>query len=75
MSCPSPEILIDYIEGRIKGKQKQEIYNHIANCKDCMDNLQAVFDMPTEEELKKEKVSREAIEKAKRIPKMYPRGE
>ena len=38
-----------------------------------MDALQVVFDVPTEEELKKVKVPREAIEKAIRIPKMYLR--
>ena len=38
-----------------------------------MDALQAVFDAPTEEELKQENVSKEVLEKAKRIPKMYPR--
>ena len=70
--CPPPETLIAYIEGRIEGKEKQDIYNHIANCEDCQDALQAVFNMPIEE-LDEEKVPKEVIEKAKRIPKMYPR--
>ena len=76
-NCSSPETLIGYIEGRIEGKKKQEIYNHIANCKDCMDALQAVFDIPTEEELEKYRPPKEVIEKAKRIPRIYPmqRGE
>jgi len=51
--CPAPKIFVDYIEGRIKGKQKEAIRNHIDRCKDCQDALQAVFDMPTKEELKK----------------------
>ena len=71
--CPSPETLIAYIEGRIDGKQKKDIYDHIANCEDCMDALQAAFDAPTEKELEEEQFSKEVIEKAKRIPKMYPK--
>ena len=42
-SCPNPKTFIDYIEGRIKGKQKEQICNHVDNCKDCMDALQAIF--------------------------------
>lgn len=42
-SCPDPKTFVDYIEGRIKGKQKEEIRNHIDSCKDCMDALQTVF--------------------------------
>jgi len=55
ITCPSPETLIDYTKGKIKGKQRQELYNHVANCKDCQYALQSMFDMPTEEELKKKK--------------------
>ena len=56
-SCPTPKTFVNYIEGRIKGKQKEAIRNHIDQCKDCMDALQAVFNIPTDEKLKKEKVS------------------
>ena len=42
-SCPDPKTFLDYTEGKIKGKQKEEIRNHIDSCKDCMDALQAVF--------------------------------
>jgi len=66
-TCPNPKTFVDYIEGKIKGKQKEEIRRHIDNCKDCMDALQAVFDMPT----KKERVPKEAIDRAKRVPKMH----
>ncbi len=52
-SCPNPKTFVDYIEGKIKGKQKEEIRSHIDSCKDCMDALQAVFSMSTKEELKK----------------------
>jgi len=38
-----------------------------------MDTLQAVFDMPIQEEFGEEKVPKEVIEKTKRIPRMYPR--
>ena len=72
-SCPDPKTFIDYIEGKIQGRKKEEIRKHIDSCKDCQEALQAVFDMPTDEELKKEEVPKEAIEKAMRIPKMYPR--
>ncbi len=46
-SCPAPKTFVDYIEGKIKGKQNQELRKHIDGCKDCMDALQAIFDMPT----------------------------
>ena len=52
VTCPSPATLVDYTKGKIKGREKQELYNHIAKCKDCQYALQAMFDMPTEEELK-----------------------
>ena len=44
-SCPNPKTFVDYIEGRIKGKQKEQIRNHIDNCKDCMDALRAIFNV------------------------------
>ena len=53
ISCPSAAILVDYTNGKIKGRKKQQLYNHIANCKDCQYALQAMFDMPREEGLKK----------------------
>jgi len=52
--CPSPKTFVDYIEGKIEKKQKEEIRNHITNCKYCMDALQAIFNIP-EEKLKKAK--------------------
>ena len=48
-SCPDPKTFVDYIEGRIKGKQKEEMRRHIDSCKDCMDALQAVFNMSVED--------------------------
>lgn len=47
--CPSPKTFVDHIEGKIAGKQKEEIRNHIDNCKDCMDALQAIFNMSAKE--------------------------
>ncbi len=44
-SCPNPKTFVDYIEGKIKGKQKEQIRNHVDNCKDCMDALQAIFNV------------------------------
>jgi len=55
ITCPSPATLTDYTKGKIKGNQKQELYNHIANCKDCQYALQSMFDIPIEGELKKKK--------------------
>jgi len=55
ISCPSPARLVDYIKGKKKGKQKQELHNHIANCKDCQYALKSMFDISIEEELKKKK--------------------
>ena len=54
--CPDPKAFVDYIEGKIQGRKKEEIRKHIDSCKDCQDALHAIFNMPTEEELKKEKV-------------------
>jgi len=48
-SCPDPKTFVDYIEGRIKGEQKEEMRRHIDGCKDCMDALQAVFNMSVED--------------------------
>ncbi len=48
-TCPSPKVFIDYTEGRIKGKKKKAINDHIAHCKRCQDALRDVFDMPKKE--------------------------
>ena len=53
ISCPSPATLADYVKGKKKGKQKQELHEHIANCKDCQYALKSMFDIPIKEELKK----------------------
>ncbi len=70
---PTPRNIISPHRRSHRGKQKQTIYDHIARCNDCMDALQAVFDAPTEEELKQENVPKQVLEKANMIPKMYPR--
>ena len=49
ITCPSPKVFIDYTEGRIKGKKKKAIDDHIAHCKNCQDALKDVFDMPKKE--------------------------
>jgi len=54
--CPTPKTFVDYIEGRIEGRQKEQIRNHVDNCKDCMDALQAIFKVDTEKGLKKTKL-------------------
>ncbi|MDP8259004.1 MAG: hypothetical protein P9L90_06260 [Candidatus Aadella gelida] len=51
-ACPSPKIFMDYTEGRMKGKKKKVIDDHIAHCKNCQDALKDVFDMPKNEESK-----------------------
>lgn len=56
-NCPDPKTFVDYIQGKITGRRNQEIHNHIDNCKDCMDALQGVFDITTEEGLKKLKTA------------------
>ncbi len=48
-TCPSPKVFIDYTEGRIKGKEKKAIDDHMAYCKNCQDALKDVFDMPKKE--------------------------
>lgn len=52
-SCPSPAALVDYIKGKKNGIEKQGLHNHIANCKDCQYALKSMFDVSTEEDLKK----------------------
>ncbi len=52
-SHPTPKAFVDYIGGKIKGKQKQELREHIEGCKDCMDALQAIFNMPTGEDARR----------------------
>ncbi len=52
-SCPTPKAFLDYIEGKIDGKQKEAIRKHIDSCEDCMSALQALFDISAKEELKK----------------------
>ena len=49
-ACPSPKTFIDYTEGKIKGKKKKAIDDHIAHCNNCQNALKSVFNMPTEEE-------------------------
>jgi len=44
-SCPSPKTFIDYTEGRITGKKKKAIDDHIAHCKDCQDAVKGTFGM------------------------------
>jgi len=34
--CPSPDILFDYVKGKIRGKQKKEILEHTAACLHCV---------------------------------------
>jgi len=43
-TCPSPKVFVDYTEGRISGKKKKDIADHIACCKNCQDALKKVFD-------------------------------
>ncbi len=43
-TCPSPKVFIDYTEGRISGKKKKDIADHIAGCENCRDALKKVFD-------------------------------
>ncbi|MFC1643712.1 hypothetical protein ACFL5C_00070 [Candidatus Omnitrophota bacterium] len=49
---------MDYTEGRIKGKKKKDIDDHIAHCKNCQDALKDVFDMPKNEESKSKDLTR-----------------
>ena len=49
ITCPSPKVFIDYTEGRIKGKKKKAIDDHIAHCKNCQDALKDMFDMSKKE--------------------------
>lgn len=35
--CPADEILAAYIDGRLSGKERTEVMEHVASCGDCMD--------------------------------------
>jgi len=67
MSHPSPETLIDYIEGKLSDKERVGIEHHLRFCFDCITALSMAQNLPSDEELKKIKVPREWIEKAKKI--------
>lgn len=54
-SCPAPKTFIDYTEGRIKGKKKKAVDDHIAHCKDCQYALKGVFDLFPESAQKQER--------------------
>lgn len=43
--CPTPKDFIDYAEGRIKGKKKETLDEHITHCKNCRDALHCMYDM------------------------------
>ncbi len=58
-SCPNPKTFVDYIEGRIQGKKKQKLHDHIHSCEHCMRLIKMVFDVSSEEELKKIEVPKE----------------
>ena len=50
--CPDPKTFLDYTEGKIIGKKKEDIRRHIDSCKDCMSALQSLFDISAKEGLK-----------------------
>lgn len=58
ISCPSPAALVDYIKGKKRGKEKQELHKHMANCKDCQYAIKSMFDVPIGEELKRKIVDK-----------------
>jgi len=47
-SCPTPKDFINYTEGKMKGKRKEVLDNHIKHCKNCQDALHGVFGMSKE---------------------------
>jgi len=48
--CPNEEILVDYIEGRLQGKEKRNIENHLSKCDCCLETIVIVNSMNTEYE-------------------------
>jgi hypothetical protein len=37
--CPSEEILVDYIEGRLKKEERQQVENHLSTCDCCLETI------------------------------------
>ena len=67
MLHPSEETLLDYIENKLSDKERVEVEHHIQFCHRCMGALSMAQNLPSEEELKKIKVPKEWIKKAKKI--------
>lgn len=67
-NCPSEIILLDYLEGRLTSKKREEVYNHILNCRDCLEALAQVQRIPSQDELDKmEGPRKEIIDRVKAI--------
>lgn len=70
MTHPSEITLLDYLEGNLTGKKRNEIYNHLLNCRDCLEALAQVQRIPSKEELDKmEGPRKEIVEKVKELAK------
>ncbi len=68
MPHPSEETLVAYIENKLSDKERIEVEHHIQFCHRCMGALSLAQNLPSDKELKKIKVPKEWIEKAKKIP-------
>lgn len=66
MGCPFEITLLNYVEGNLAGKKREKVYNHLLDCRDCLEALAQVQRMPSREEWDKlEGPRREIVEKVK----------
>lgn len=67
---PSELGLLDFLEGNLTGKKREEVFNHIKDCRDCLEALAQVQRMPSKEELDKmEGPRKEIVDKVKALAK------
>ncbi len=73
-TCPHPDILIAYSEGRIFGKHRSALYHHVAGCARCRKTLQILFDVSGEAENASGREAATIYEAAKKRAHAYHTG-
>ena len=68
MTHPSEETLVDYIQNKLFDRDRERTEAHLRTCSECVTALSLAQNLPSDEELKKIKVPKEWIQRAKKIP-------
>lgn len=55
MKCPPPDTLMDYIQGKIKGQRREEIFKHTGKCTHCVRVISNLYKLRLIERKKKNK--------------------